>query len=789
VNAVMTESPRHERGADRHEAVLAPNVPSSVLGAAEVALAATSLALVYGFSRVFVDHSFFWRLAAFTVVSHALAAGIRRLGRGILMSALVSLVGLAVTTGLVLYASTTRFLLPTFATRDAARVDLDDAWQLFREIRTPVSVHPGFVLGACVAMWLVAFLADWAAFRIWSPFEALAPGAVVFIFCSLEAAPKERLTSTFAFAVCALLFILMHRALRVDRSASWLAAEPERGRRAVVRTGAAVALTAVVIGGIVGPALPGSGDDAAIAWRRFGKGDQADQARVTVSPLVTIRSRLVNLANVEAFTVVADQPDYWRLTSLDQFDGTTWTSSGEYQSAKGELPSQLPAGTTTQTVTQTVTIKALDPPWMPAAYEPVSVQSDGGTKAIYEAESATLTIGNKVATATDLTYVVQSRVPVRDVNVLRAATKAAVPAAINARYAVAPELTNYVKARARQAVGSATTPFDMALALQNYFRSPAFSYSLTVAAGQGVNSVEAFLKARVGYCEQYASAYAAMARYLGLPARVAVGFTPGEQDVNGVWHVRGEYAHAWPEVYLAGAGWVRFEPTPGRGAPSDQSYTGVPFQQTAAGDPTTATTVPVPTTIAGGTTATTVPDTTDPGAVTDPSLVEQGTAGLASTGGPSHLLRTLARAVLGLAAAVALALVSVPAAKALRRAGRRRQLRGTARGQVTMAWEDAVASLGLLRMTVSPAATPSEIAAAAAASAPDAVRLPLQTLAGITTEARYSAADPDVDTIARATSASATIRASVTHHVSWRRRIRGALDPRSLFPGATVTSR
>jgi hypothetical protein len=92
-------------------------------------------------------------------------------------------------------------------------------------------------------------------------------------------------------------------------------------------------------------------------------------------------------------------------------------------------------------------------------------------------------------------------------------------------------------------------------------------------------------------------------------------------------------------------------------------------------------------------------------------------------------------------------------------------------------------------MSVSASATPSEVAAAAAAAAPDAAREPLHTLAGITTEARYAPEDPDADTIARAASASATIRSTVTRHVSLRRRIRGALDPRPLFPGATVTSR
>src|SRR5690606_19777157 len=101
-------------------------------------------------------------------------------------------------------------------------------------------------------------------------------------------------------------------------------------------------------------------------------------------------------------------------------------------------------------------------------------------------------------------------------------------------------------------------------------------------------------------CEQFAGAFAAMARSIGLPARVAVGFTQGETDPaeDGLYVVRGEHAHAWPEVYLAGAGWVAFEPTPGRGMPFAESYTGVEPAQAAPGSPaesesvTTTTTAP-----------------------------------------------------------------------------------------------------------------------------------------------------------------------------------------------------
>ena len=136
-----------------------------------------------------------------------------------------------------------------------------------------------------------------------------------------------------------------------------------------------------------------------------------------------------------------------------------------------------------------------------------------------------------------------------------------------------------VKAAA-SATAAATTPYEQAVALQDFFRT-GFEYSLDVPAGHGGADIDRFLEARVGYCEQFSGAYAAMARSLGLPARVAVGFTPGEEDPDesGVFHVRGEHAHAWPEVYLEGLGWVAFEPTPGRGAPGAETYTGVPEQQ------------------------------------------------------------------------------------------------------------------------------------------------------------------------------------------------------------------
>ena len=121
-----------------------------------------------------------------------------------------------------------------------------------------------------------------------------------------------------------------------------------------------------------------------------------------------------------------------------------------------------------------------------------------------------------------------------------------------------------ITARAHQIVGGATTAYDEAMALQQYFRSGAnFVYDTKVPPATSQDAVWDFLQSRHGYCVQFASAMTMMARILGIPARVAVGFLPGTATGNpGEYVVTGKEAHAWPELYFAGYGWVRFEPTP-----------------------------------------------------------------------------------------------------------------------------------------------------------------------------------------------------------------------------------
>src|SRR5690606_40395181 len=91
-----------------------------------------------------------------------------------------------------------------------------------------------------------------------------------------------------------------------------------------------------------------------------------------------------------------------------------------------------------------------------------------------------------------------------------------------------------------------------------------FTCGLERAASVGNDELVAFLdeSGRVGYCEQFAASMAVMARTLGIPSRVAVGFLQPRKVSDDFWEFSAHDLHAWPELFFAGSGWVRFEPTP-----------------------------------------------------------------------------------------------------------------------------------------------------------------------------------------------------------------------------------
>ena len=126
----------------------------------------------------------------------------------------------------------------------------------------------------------------------------------------------------------------------------------------------------------------------------------------------------------------------------------------------------------------------------------------------------------------------------------------------------------------------AKTPFQEAVALQNWLAAGPFKYDLnapTVLTAAGLTN---FLETKKGYCQQFSYAMAVLARLLGIPSRIAYGFTAGAPNGTGTFRVTTHDAHAWPELFFQGYGWLRFEPTPsglaGQGTAYAPSYSAAP---------------------------------------------------------------------------------------------------------------------------------------------------------------------------------------------------------------------
>ena len=191
-------------------------------------------------------------------------------------------------------------------------------------------------------------------------------------------------------------------------------------------------------------------------------------------------------------------------------------------------------------------------------------------------------------------------------------------ASVAADLAVPAGLPAVVKDKALTLTKSDSTPYEKAVELQNWFLDPQkFSYSLTGPGGGGYQPLVAFLTThRSGYCQQFAAAMAIMARTLKIPARVATGFTTGVHSGNsGTYQVDSHDAHAWPELYFEGIGWLRFEPTPrGDNQTDPPSYSDLAVSDIKAMAQATATSTagprdpvapkPVPTRAAGAATST-----------------------------------------------------------------------------------------------------------------------------------------------------------------------------------------
>jgi transglutaminase-like putative cysteine protease len=392
-----------------------------------------------------------------------------------------------------------------------------------------------------------------------------AAGLILLCVYAVPASLDDQLLPWWSFVLGAAAFTVLLAVDGVQRHQAW---RGKLGLPTVATTGvapatAAVTTVAVVLALFVGATftvigtvgrLPGSG----------GNGDGVT-GQLGIEPFTKLQGMLGNQGNAELFDVTglpSNSPPYLQAITLpDYVAGQGWVTSRQMPAgvaANGPLPYAPgePAGDPTTKITiQSVNWKDV---WLPTFGLPNRLQGvavdyryDRDSGIVYSVASRQP--GSYTETA-DLTVPTQFELEAVGQDY----------SAIDPKYLRISGVDHRVVQLATDITANSVTEFDKAQALFSYFHNAnnGFTYSTQTAKPvTGDPLVDFLVYGKTGFCEQFASAMGAMLRTLGIPARIALGFTDGFAS-GGHQTITTQDAHAWVQVYFAGYGWVNFDPTP-----------------------------------------------------------------------------------------------------------------------------------------------------------------------------------------------------------------------------------
>jgi hypothetical protein len=469
--------------------------------------------------------------------------------------------------------------------------DIADAWTSAESYRPPLpvtvpSIAPLLIPCGALALLVVDILACWLR-RV-----PLAGLPLLAVYC-VPISVIGNGVSWVVFILAAggfLLMMFLHESAHITRWGRPLGGTPAAAdpNGFGVRTGASkasatsVGSMAVVLAVIVPIFIPTLHLDG---LGLFGPGGDGDGVKV-VNPITDMRRNLERGKDIPLLRIKTDDPDpsYLRIATLTTFNGVEWTSGDraiiQGQTASGLLPYvEQGLDTSVPTTPHNYTVTAsteFDSRWLPTMFPVSAINARGDWH--WDGSTMDFIAGNDSTNTAGLTWTMTAAKPQLTSTAMINSLTA--PLSIqNNDTALPSTLAPYVSQLAHKVTqGDGASRFAMAVDLQNWFRDK-FQYSLKKGENQG-NGNQALLQflakgkgGRVGYCEQFASAFAVMARSLDLPARVAIGFLKPHKVGSNDYVYSSHDMHAWPEVYFRGSGWVRFEPTPGQRAKVAPLYT------------------------------------------------------------------------------------------------------------------------------------------------------------------------------------------------------------------------
>ena len=392
-----------------------------------------------------------------------------------------------------------------------------------------------------------------------------------------------------------------------------------------------------------------------------------------VSPMINLGQDLRRPEAGQAFhyTSISTERPYFTLLTLDEVIGLNWTARIDGANPRNTVddiqrPFGLDASVESVEASTSIVIDGVNSHWLPAPARATSIE---GLTGRWYWDSRTRAIASTTANTLGQEYTVSSLEIKPTADQLRQSSTE-YPASVLGNLQLPNNPPPIIEETALDVTAQTATTYDAAIAIQSYLRSSAFIYDTEAPVedgydGGGVDVIGVFLEEKRGYCVHFAATMAAMARTLGIPSRVSLGYLPGvkSQDLEqglGQYLVDSHDLHAWPELYFVGIGWVKFEPTPGRGTVPN-------YEQTVDAD--------TPTALPGGAAATGAPALGADRLADDSALERGATTQNAET---NNLLAVIGFSALGL-----LLLVLPGVARRMLRRSRMRRIRSTGAG---LAW-------------------------------------------------------------------------------------------------------